>query len=66
MTKINGKLTISDTIAYIPQVAWIQNATVKENITFSEPYDKNKYDDIIDRVQLKQDLKILPGGDEGI
>ena len=64
MKKTQGKLVVSDTVAYIPQVAWIQNATVKDNIVFAEPFDKRKYENIIDRAQLRQDLKILTGGDE--
>jgi len=63
MHKTNGKMVISDTIAYIPQIAWIQNATVRDNIVFGEPFDKKKYDEIIEKAQLKQDLKILNGGD---
>lgn len=64
MHKTQGKLVVSDSVAYIPQIAWIQNATVKDNIVFAEPFDKRKYENIIDRAQLRQDLKILTGGDE--
>ena len=64
MKRTNGKLVVSDTIAYIPQIAWVRNATVQDNIVFSEPFDKRKYDDIIERAQLKQDLKILSAGDQ--
>lgn len=30
-------------IAYVPQQAWIQNATVKENILFGQPLDPKRY-----------------------
>ena len=40
------------------------NSLVKDNIVFAEPFDKRKYENIIDRAQLRQDLKILTGGDE--
>ena len=64
MTKTNGKLVVPDSIAYVSQVAWIQNATVKENILFAEPFDRRRYEDILDRAQLRPDLNLLPGGDE--
>jgi ABC-type multidrug transport system fused ATPase/permease subunit len=29
--------------AYVPQVAWLQNASIKENILFNLPYDEKRY-----------------------
>lgn len=54
---------LQGTIAYVPQQAWIQNATLRENIIFGKPYDPEKYDKIIEACALKPDLEILPGGD---
>lgn len=34
MEKVRGKVNISGSLAYVPQQAWIQNATVKQNILF--------------------------------
>lgn len=42
----------------------MQTFSVKDNIVFAEPFNKLKYENIIDRAQLRQDLKILTGGDE--
>ena len=55
-----GKAT---SIAYVPQQAWIQNDTVKNNILFGEEYDESKYREIVSACQLTPDLKILPCGD---
>ena len=49
--------------AYVSQAAWIQNLTVRENILFGMPYDKEKYDRIISATCLGPDLEILPSGD---
>ena len=54
---------MNGSIAYVPQQAWMQNASVKDNILFGNPVDKNFYSDVIDACALKSDLKILPGGD---
>lgn len=43
---------------------WIQNATIRENITFGEPYDEKWYDQVIFACSLNDDLKILPAGDK--
>jgi ABC-type multidrug transport system fused ATPase/permease subunit len=49
--------------AYISQSAWIQNLTLRENILFGKPYNKEKYDRIIKACALGPDLAILPSGD---
>ena len=47
----------------MPQQAWMQNATVKDNILFGKVYNKSKYETVIDACALRTDLDILPGGD---
>nr|CAD7413218.1 unnamed protein product [Timema poppensis] len=51
-------------IAYVPQQAWIQQSTLKDNITFGKNLDTALYDRVIEACALKSDLQILPGGDE--
>ena len=51
-------------VAYVPQQAWMQNATVKENILFGKVFNSNTYEKVIDACALRSDLKILPGGDQ--
>lgn len=50
-------------MAYVPQQAWIQNATVKDNILFGKHMEEGKYDEILEACALKTDLEILTGGD---
>ena len=50
-------------IAYVPQQAWIQNMTLRENILFGKPYLKQTYQDILGNCCLEDDLRILVGGD---
>ncbi|GAV52773.1 hypothetical protein ZYGR_0AI00550 [Zygosaccharomyces rouxii] len=42
---------------------WIQNATVRDNIIFGSPYEKEKYRRVIQACSLDSDLEILPAGD---
>lgn len=39
----NSKITINGTIAYSSQKAWIMSGTVKDNITFFQPYDEKRF-----------------------
>ena len=51
-------------MAYVPQEAWIQNKTLKDNILFGKSYDRQHYEAVIEACALKTDLDILPGGDQ--
>ncbi|CAG7836472.1 unnamed protein product, partial [Allacma fusca] len=64
LEKKNGKVNTRGTIAYVPQQAWIQNVTLRDNILFGGPFEPAKYDRVIDACALKPDLEILPGGDQ--
>ena len=50
-------------VAYVAQQAWIQNATLKDNILFGKKENKCDYLEVIDACALSPDLKMLPGGD---
>ena len=50
-------------VAFVAQQAWIQNATVRENILFGKEYDEEKYDRIVEAVALRPDFDILDNGD---
>uniref|UniRef100_A0A182M895 ABC-type glutathione-S-conjugate transporter n=1 Tax=Anopheles culicifacies TaxID=139723 RepID=A0A182M895_9DIPT len=63
MEKISGHVNTDGSIAYVPQQAWIQNATLRDNILFGKPFDQKKYDNVIECCALKPDLEMLPGGD---
>ncbi|CAG5127097.1 unnamed protein product, partial [Candidula unifasciata] len=63
MEKLQGTVTVKSSIAYVPQQAWIQNATLKDNILFGKDEKPNVYDRVLEACALKPDLEILPGGD---
>ncbi|CAG2107357.1 unnamed protein product, partial [Medioppia subpectinata] len=65
MDCVSGNVNIngSSKIAYVSQQAWIQNATLKNNIVFGNKVEKQKYDKIIKSCALGPDLAMLPGGD---
>ncbi|KAL4228773.1 hypothetical protein ACF0H5_011815 [Mactra antiquata] len=63
MEKFSGQVKVKGSVAFVPQQAWIQNATVRNNILFGKDEDNNKYDQVIDACALRPDLDILQGGD---
>ncbi|KAJ2685747.1 hypothetical protein GGH99_003673, partial [Coemansia sp. RSA 1285] len=63
MVKSEGSVTVQGAIAYVPQQAWIMNATLRDNILFGHRLDQEFYDKVIDACALRPDLGILPSGD---
>uniref|UniRef100_A0A8C6UBB9 ABC-type glutathione-S-conjugate transporter n=1 Tax=Neogobius melanostomus TaxID=47308 RepID=A0A8C6UBB9_9GOBI len=61
--KRNGSVSVKGSVAYVPQQAWIQNATVQDNITFGRDKLKSWYNRVLEACALVPDLDILPAGD---
>jgi ABC-type multidrug transport system fused ATPase/permease subunit len=59
---VNFKL-LQDNIAYVPQEAWMLNATARDNILFGKPLSQRRYDQVVQACALESDFKILVGGD---
>ena len=54
---------INGSISYVPQIPWIQNETIKNNILFFNEYNEIKYEEALNISELKYDLMNLEGGD---
>ncbi|XP_064151703.1 multidrug resistance-associated protein 1 isoform X3 [Loxodonta africana] len=63
MDKVEGHVAIKGSVAYVPQQAWIQNDSLKENILFGRPLQERYYKAVIEACALLPDLEILPTGD---
>ncbi|XP_062157642.1 putative ABC transporter C family member 15 [Alnus glutinosa] len=62
--RISGAgIKIYGTKAYVPQSAWIQTGTIRENVLFGKEMNKAFYEDILEACALKQDIKMWLGGD---
>lgn len=46
LTKLRGEIKMNGRVAYVPQQAWIQNLSVRDNITFGKPFDRRYYDKV--------------------
>ena len=50
-------------VAYCSQQAWLVNDTIKQNILFSSPWNKERYDNVVEACALRRDLAVLVSGD---
>ena len=55
---------LQGSLSYVPQQAWIQNNTLRDNIIFGSHVSETRYQRIIDACALLPDLKILSDGDQ--
>ncbi|XP_035029328.1 canalicular multispecific organic anion transporter 1 [Hippoglossus stenolepis] len=63
MHKVKGSVNIQGSLAYVPQQAWIQNATLRDNIMFGSPTEERRLQEVIEATALCPDLELLPAGD---
>lgn len=59
----SGSVRVNGSVAYVPQQAWIQNATVKSNILFGSDENIAEYENVIEACGLRDDLNALPAAD---
>lgn len=57
-------VTLQGWVGYVPQQAWIQNSTLKDNIMFGQERREAWYHRVVEACALQPDLEILPAGDE--
>ncbi|GBN44248.1 Multidrug resistance-associated protein 1 [Araneus ventricosus] len=62
--KRSGSVDLKGSIAYVPQVTWVLNRSLKNNILLVKHMVEEKYNKIVDLCCLRTDLEILPAGDE--
>ena len=78
LKECGGEVVRCGNTAYLPQQAWVQNSSIRDNILFcqvicSAPYltmpmllkdmDEERYQEVLECCELLPDLAILPQGD---
>ncbi|KAI1199553.1 P-loop containing nucleoside triphosphate hydrolase protein [Nemania serpens] len=63
MRRTSGEVVLGASRAFCPQYAWIQNASVRQNILFGKDMDREWYKEVIKACALQPDLDMLPDGD---
>ena len=66
LTEQRGKVFVRGSLAYFPQQPWLLSTTIRENITFGEPWNDKLYRQVLHACALLEDLQILPYGDDTV
>ncbi|CAG2102675.1 unnamed protein product, partial [Medioppia subpectinata] len=54
---------LNGSVSYVPQSAWIQNLTLRQNIVFVSDYESDKYERVVKACALETDFNLLPAKD---
>ncbi|KAK6608393.1 ATP-dependent bile acid permease 3 [Botrytis cinerea] len=55
---------VPHSVAFVAQIPWIENCTVRENVLFGLPLDLDRYEEVIEACALTKDLQLLSDGHE--
>ncbi|XP_060081599.1 ATP-binding cassette sub-family C member 10-like [Ylistrum balloti] len=67
MAREDGSISVSNLqqgFALASQEPWIQQTTIRDNVLFGNPFNGQKYAEILDAVSLRRDVQMLPAGDK--
>lgn len=65
-TDNRGEVAVTGEISYSPQESWTFHGSIRENIIYNEPWDESRYQNVLDKCNLLEDLKAMPAGDQTI
>ena len=60
----NNPIIINGNLSYAPQLPWVMEDTIKNNIILYNEFNEEKYNKIINICQLKKDLETFNKGDQ--
>ncbi|CAN6345532.1 unnamed protein product [Urochloa humidicola] len=61
--RMSGSVSVSGSVAYVAQTSWIQSGTVRDNVLFGKPMNKEEYEKAIRCCALDKDIENFPHGD---
>ncbi|KAF9175413.1 hypothetical protein BGX20_005689 [Mortierella sp. AD010] len=59
----SSRKNVGSGITYVVQTAWLQNISIRDNISFGREFDQERHDAVIDGCALVTDFDILEFGD---
>ncbi|KAL8652523.1 MAG: hypothetical protein Q9226_004237 [Calogaya cf. arnoldii] len=60
--QVQGRI-IPEATAFVAQVPWIENDSIRNNIVFGLPFEPTRYSKVLTACALTQDLQVLPDAD---
>ncbi|XP_070617234.1 ATP-binding cassette sub-family C member 6 [Erythrolamprus reginae] len=62
LQRIEGSVVMKGTIAFVPQIPWIQNASVEDNVVFERKMERAWYNQVVKACALQPDVDGFPAG----
>uniref|UniRef100_A0A0D9R6M2 ATP-binding cassette sub-family C member 6 n=1 Tax=Chlorocebus sabaeus TaxID=60711 RepID=A0A0D9R6M2_CHLSB len=62
LSKVDGFMSIKGAVAYVPQEAWVQNASVVENVCFGQELEPAWLERVLEACALRPDVDSFPEG----
>ncbi|XP_020296904.1 multidrug resistance-associated protein 4-like isoform X2 [Pseudomyrmex gracilis] len=66
LSLIKGQIKVNGSISYASQEAWVFGASIRQNILFGQPYNRQRYQKVIIACALPRDFEQFPQGDQTI
>ncbi|CUA66748.1 hypothetical protein RSOLAG22IIIB_00195 [Rhizoctonia solani] len=63
MRRTTGNVILGGTTAYAPQQAWIQNMTLRQNVTFGKSDVQERFSEVVHACALRPDIEMLHDGE---
>lgn len=61
-----GHIQVNGVISYSAQEPWLFSGSIRQNILFGEPMDKDRYKAVIKACSLTRDIELWPDGDKTV
>ncbi|KAJ6635777.1 putative multidrug resistance-associated protein lethal [Pseudolycoriella hygida] len=61
-----GTIDVNGVVSYASQEPWLFSGTVRSNILFGQPMDKERYNKVVRKCALERDFALFPYGDKTI
>ncbi|XP_025100022.1 LOW QUALITY PROTEIN: multidrug resistance-associated protein 1-like [Pomacea canaliculata] len=61
--KVSGKVTMKSSVAYVPQQAWIQHTTLRDNVLFGKLFNEQRYLQVLRHAHLSPTWHNTAAGD---
>lgn len=59
----SGTVNVNGRMSYAAQEPWLFEGTIRQNIVFVEPWDEQRYAQVVNVCALQRDFELLPFGD---
>nr|XP_016930743.1 probable multidrug resistance-associated protein lethal(2)03659 isoform X1 [Drosophila suzukii] len=61
-----GKIKVNGSVSYSSQEPWLFSCTIRQNILFGQPMDRQRYEEVLKKCALERDFEQLPLKDKTI